>query len=438
MSRVLLLGLLIYALMLLGLATFQGELLALALPLTLYLGAGLLFGPDSLQLEAERNISPQRITQDKPINVRLRVTNRGGHQEIAFIQDPLPEGLEIVAGANSLLTELPPGGELELNYTLIGLRGLYQFNALQAHASDLLGVHQHRQTVPSPGEAFVLPNTPRLKRVSLRSWGTRIYTGSIPARRGGPGVEFFGVRNYQPGDPLRWINWKASARQGDNYFSNEFEQERITDVHLVLDARKRSNPASPQGTREGNTQGSLFESSVQACAALAQALLRDGNRVGLLIYGRFLDWTYPGYGKVQQERILRALARARAGESMVFDRLEYLPTRLLPIRSQMILISPLVNDDLPILIRLRARGYRLMLVSPDPVRFVARNLRRSADENLGLRVATLERSLMLKRLVHAGLQVIDWDVSSTLEQAVLLLLKRPAPPLLVPQPWPSI
>jgi uncharacterized protein (DUF58 family) len=65
-----------------------------------------------------------------------------------------------------------------------------------------------------------------------------------------------------------------------------------------------------------------------AAAALVDTFLTAGNRVGLLLYSQYLSWTFPGYGKIQRERILQALARAEVGDSQVFSDLMYLPARL--------------------------------------------------------------------------------------------------------------
>ena len=43
--------------------------------------------------------------------------------------------------------------------------------------------------------------------------------------------------------------------------------------------------------------------------------------MGLLIYGRMVEWTYPGYGKQQRARILAALSQAKPGEHAVFKEL---------------------------------------------------------------------------------------------------------------------
>jgi uncharacterized protein (DUF58 family) len=229
-------------------------------------------------------------------------------------------------------------------------------------------------------------------------------------------VEFFGVREYQPGDPLRWVNNRASARHPQTLFINEFEQERVADVGLILDARQQSDARSPEGL--------LFEHSVRATATLADTFLSVGNRVGLFIYGRSLDWTFPGYGKAQRERILRALARAQQGGGHVFEKLEHLPTRLFPARSQLVLISPLLNEDADLLITLRARGYRLLVISPDPITFERKGLNESPEVELATRFARLERELLLTRLRQADIRVVDWPVDIPFSRAAHTALSR--------------
>jgi uncharacterized protein (DUF58 family) len=234
---------------------------------------------------------------------------------------------------------------------------------------------------------------------------------------GGRGVEFFGVREYQSGDPPRLINWRASARHTATLYSNEYEQERVADVGIVLDGRMKTNLLG-----KGH---SLFEYSVLACAALADALLTQGNRVGLLNYGRYLQWTFPGYGRVQRERIVQALASAEIGGSSVFSGLEHLPTRLFPAHSQIILVSSLQMEDHNVLVQLRARGYQVMVVSPDPVTFELQNLTRDRSVELAGRLVRLERGLLLRRLQRAGIQVLDWDVSRPFDQVMKHRLGRP-------------
>jgi uncharacterized protein (DUF58 family) len=159
-------------------------------------------------------------------------------------------------------------------------------------------------------------------------------------------------------------------------------------------------------------------------ASLAERFLSDGNRVGLLVYGRVLDWTFPGYGKVQRERILRALASAQPGDSQVFERFENLPTRFFPAQSQLVLVSPLCMDDLPMLIRLRARGYQLLVVRPDPVSMELALLGQQPGVDLAARIVRLERTLLQRKLQQAGIQVVDWRVDQPFDQVIHASLGR--------------
>jgi len=168
---------------------------------------------------------------------------------------------------------------------------------------------------------------------------------------------------------------------------------------------------------------------VLAAASLADAFLTQGNRVGLLSCGRFLNWTLPGYGKIQRERILQALANARVGESLVFDGLEHIPVRFFPAHSQVVLVSPLDAGDYNVLVQLRARGYQVMVISPDPVSFELSYLKDRPSVELAGRVVRLERNLLLKKLQSASVQVLDWNVAQPFDQVIKRRL-GPPPPLL--------
>lgn len=410
MRRFLLLALLTYGLLLLGLAAVSREWLALALPLAIYLVASLALGPETPRLQVTRTLGTHRVSQDVPVTVRVTVINQGDPIEELWVEDLLPEGLEISGGQAHTLGPVSRGASIEFHYTISGRRGDYVWQGLSVIASDALGLFRRRRALSLSDRLLVLPGAFPLRQLRIRPQRTHGFAGPVPAQLGGPGVEFYGVREYHAGDPLRWINWRASARHPRALFTSEFEQERIADVGLILDARRRSD------LRVGDR--SLLEQSIRATASLANAFLEDGDRVGLLIYGWFLDWTFPGYGKVQSERILRSLARTRAGDSIVFETLDYLPVRFFPARSQIVVVSPLFGDDVPTLIRLRARGYSVLLVSPDPIAFEASDIPASEEAALAVRIACLERALHIRALRRAGIQVVDWAVDKPLAHAM--------------------
>ena len=416
MYRSIFLSTLVYGLLLAGLITLRGELIALAIPFVLYLLYGFWNGLDTLNLQIERKLSRDRITPDSESIMTLTVTNRGADIEELSLEDRISPYLTVRLGSTRHLIRLPKGSSHTFTYTVAGARGSYPFESIYATATESFGLIRREQTIQSNERLFIFPEFRRLKHVSIRPRRTRVYAGSIPARVGGTGIEFFGVREYQFGDSPRTINWRVSARHDENLYSNEYQQERVADVGIVLDARTRANLFH-------NSQ-SIFEYSVTATAALSDAFLNQGNRVGLLVYGSYLGWTLPGYGKIQRERIMQALAHAEVGVSSVFAGLEHLSPHMFPSESQIVLVSSLVNDDLNILVQLRGRGYQIMVISPDPVKFELGCLPSSPQADLAARIVRVERDLLIRRLERAGIQVIGWDVSIPLDQAVGSLLMR--------------
>ena len=88
------------------------------------------------------------------------------------------------------------------------------------------------------------------------------------------------------------------------------------------------------------------------------------------------------------------------------------------------MVSPLSNSDLPVLFQLRALGYSLLVVSPDPVSFEARLYPKEEVIRVATRLANLERVLLLHKLQRGGIQTVDWDVSRSFDQVAYAILGR--------------
>ncbi len=417
MNRVISLSVLAFGLILLGLGIMNSNFLVLALPVVVYVLTGLIYGPHSPQISAERSFSARRVAPGMAVTVKVTLTNLGEKLEQVWVKDALPAGLEKLSGTMGCLVSLEAGERKSFEYAVRAQRGSYRFAALQAFTSDILGLVRRTLPLNLGGTVAVLPDLRRIPTIPLHPQQTRGYPGTIPARLGGTGIAFFGVREYQVGDSMHQVNWRASARHPHMLYSNDFEQERAADVGLILDCRRESYLAT---AREN-----MFEHAVIATASLAQSFLNEGNRVGLVQYGQYVAWTFPGYGKIQRERIMAALAQATPGISLV-DHLEHLPVRFFPPRSQIILVSPIQNKDLEVLFNFRSRGYALMVISPNPIAFELANLPNRAAVRMAGRIARLERAVLLSQLQQANIRVLDWDVRMPFEQAVLSLRRGSA------------
>src|SRR5690606_26167852 len=117
-----------------------------------------------------------------------------------------------------------------------------------------------------------------------------------------------------------------------------------------------------------------------------------------------------------------ALGAARTGHNFALESLGYLPTRFFPSGSQIIMVSPLMNTDVPAFMQLRACGYEVLVISPDPVDFEARAL--GVDGGPAWRIARVERALLLRKLQRMGIRVLDWQVSRAFEPLVRSTLNR--------------
>jgi uncharacterized protein (DUF58 family) len=409
-----------------GLALRRGDIMALVLPLWLWTLAGASPLP-ALTLEARRALSRAQAQGGEPVTVTVEVENKSVRPIVAELYDRPPAGLQVVEGSTALQVALAPGERACLEYTVTAHRGLFQFESILTRAGDPWGFRILEQALSCPARLAVLPAVEDLEAADLeiRPRRTRVYAGIIPARAGGTGIEYFGSRPYRPGDELRRLNWKATARR-DEPVTDEFEQERAADVAIILDARRVADVCA------GGEK--LFEHSARAAASLARYFLRQGNRVGLLRYGEHLDWTFPGFGRRQEEKILEALTRARQGDSLVFQELERLPVWLFPAGSQIVLISPVRRKDVPVIRYLRARDWRVLVVSPDPIAFELHRWGNRAPAGqrgtweTAVRLARLERSALLDKLRRVGVRVVDWDVRGSLTQA-LRCARRPVPPM---------
>ena len=418
MPRILVLTLVLSVTLIAGLAAVNGQVLALAVPLVVLLAASFLWRPEDLDTEVERVLALDRARPHEEVSLTLSLKDSSGTLEEILVIMPMPEGLTLTKGRQEFLAPFESGPQINVPLAVQGPRGYYVMPPLELESKDPFGLISQRTIRNAPERLFVLPNGVATTPLDIRVRRTRVYPGLIPARKGGAGVEFYGLREYQYGDDWRWLNHRVNARQESDLFVNEFELERAIDSGLLLDVRTSTNLL-------GRDQ-SLLEYSIQATATLAEALLSYGNRVGLYIFGGPINWTFPGSGKKQYEKILRSLASASVEASQLFRRLDHLPVRLFPSRCLLIMISPLSPEDLTSLLALRAKGYQLIVIIPDPISFEMRVLGESPDLELARRLATLERRHLLNSLARGGVQICEWDVEQPLPEVIQRAFGRPS------------
>lgn len=412
-------SLVIIGLLIAAMITRDGDLIWMAAPFLVFLGMGVLKAPrlETLSISASREINQAREGGKVTLRNRVKVLNRSPHDVHLFIEDIIMPGMKILDGETSSWVTLHPDETVELNYSPVSNRGIYEWQSVRVIACDPLDLIEQKMTLSASGSAQIRPEVRKFKSIPLRPRSTLHSPGSIPARLGGSGTDFYGVREYQPGDPLRSLDWRMTARHPFKIFTKEFEQEEIADIGLILDAR--------QNTELRVENSSLFEHGVTAAASLAEMFLHQGHRLSLLIFGRKMSIVYPGYGKTQLNRIMSCLSKARIEtEGRAAAHIDFLPVRMFPNRALIIVISPLISGDDVLYKRLRAYGYQALLISPDPIHFASGIFPQDLNSQLAIRTARIERQLRLNSISLLRVPVIDWQVDQPLYPLVRNALTR--------------
>ncbi len=392
---------------LLALALILGDwqLAVMVLPVaSLFFLTNLWGFPEKVEVELERRIVPSESFGDENILVEALVRNNSrAVLENVEVHETLPQTIIPAKGTNRLNVKLQPGEtvKLSLEFENPG-RGHYRIGPLTVRARDTLGLYLSEKKLEEDLLA-VMPRPERVRGTELRPRHLGPWPGTIPSRATGLGTEFYSLRGYVPGDDMKRVNWKASAR-ANRLILNEMEAERTTDVMLVLDTDVAFFEASEE---------ELFERSIRAAASMSSLLLRQGNRVGLILQGEERGVVPPGFGRRQERRILYMLAAAKPGRAVIPTGyvITLLARLMLPSRAQMVIISPLLETGIVDGIgQLVMAGYSVIVLSPsprDPETFG------SEAERLAFAITRLERANVLLA-VEKMCTLIQWPPGTRL------------------------
>jgi uncharacterized protein (DUF58 family) len=380
------------------------ELVALTAPFLLALCVGLaLATPPRLTVDVA--LDHDRALEGDEVTATVQLTASSPVDRLdVYVR--LPEGLELERGRNPVGLRLAAGETRDLELTLRAARwGGHVVGPTYLRAGDPLGLLTWELTAETRPEVRTYPREDVLRRV-IAPAETQVFTGNEVARTKGEGIEFADIRPWTPGDPLKRVNWRASARR-DSLWVNESHPERNTDVILFVDSFAEA--------RRGG-EGTL-DLAVRATATLADAYVRRRDRVGLIGFGGILRWLVPGTGVVQLYRIIDALLDTQIVLSYYWKEIDVIPPRTLPPNALVIGLSPLLDPrSVGALLNLRARGFDLAVVDVSPVPFTHRPSR--GLDAIAYDVWQLRRDALRHRLQRAGVAVVEWDASLPL-QAIL-------------------
>jgi uncharacterized protein (DUF58 family) len=375
-----------------ALVTGHADLAILATPFVVFVAVALAGG--AVSLHGELRLERDRVLEGNQLRATLAVGNRGAS---ARVDVHLPTVERLDAHPARIGFWLPRGAQREVRFEITARRwGIHDAGPAVADARGRLGALSLHGPLGDVAELRVFAGAGRLRRI-IAPLRTRPVLGSQLSRELGEGIEFADLRPLMPGDRVRSINWRATARRRTPYV-NVQHPEHSSDIVLFLDTFAEAELAE-EGT---------LDAAVRAAAALASAYLARRDRVALVSIGGALSWVTGSPGTRQLYRIIDALFSSSVKPSFRWKDVTHVPRRLLPAGALVIALTPLLDERaIAALLDLRARGYDVVVIEISPVRATLRRDARSQAP--ALRIWRLQRDTVRARFETLGIPVARWE-----------------------------
>ena len=386
-----------------ALVTGRPELAALAAPFAAVLVVGLSLAEEP-DVQATMELERERQVQGESVAAELVLRSERPVARLEVLLD-LPYGL-VDEAPNPQLLSLRGDEPQTSEHTLRCERwGAHIADSLVVRVQDRFGLVVHERTIEGRLPLKVYPHGESLRRL-LRPLETQALIGNQVPRSRGEGIEFADLRPFEPGDRVRRVNWRATARRGTPWVT-ETHPERNADVVIFLDTFLEARLGG-EGT---------LDQAVSGAASLVRHYLAERDRVGLVAFGGVLNWLTVSSGVVQLYRVLDSLLDAEIFLSYAWRELDLLPRRTLPSKGLVLALSPLLDERaVRALLDLRARGFDLAVIEISPVPFAPPGGR--GLEDLAWRLWLLRREALRSRYRRLGVPVVEWRAGEPLEAAL--------------------
>lgn len=362
--------------------------------------------PGSAQLRATREHEPiLSVGAANPVTVNIAY---GGAAVMAVVRDEFPPEMESSHQAETMRL---PG---VLRYSLTPLsRGERRFGRTVVRVSGRRGLGFRQTALGGEGTVHVDADISAVRAYdALARRGRLAELGVRAQRRSGEGTEFERVRDAVPDDPMRSINWMATARTG-RLMAVELIPERAQPVIVCID----------HGRLMGVGAGGLtkLDHAINAALLLIHVVLRSGDRAGLLTFADQVSSALaPRAGRGQTRRFIEAVRPLRAGETEADydDALTYL-SRWQRRRALVAIFTDVLDPDQGAALirqctRLRRHHLPLVITIRDPAIDTAAS-RPPAAEPSAVYERAIASSLLADReetlhiLRRSGVETIDAD-----------------------------
>jgi uncharacterized protein (DUF58 family) len=238
-------------------------------------------------------------------------------------------------------------------------RGVFDFGPVAVSSGDIFGFRSRRMDVDHRHTLVVYPKIVPLEKLPLRparptgDWGTKRTLTDNP-------FKLMGARSYVPGDSVRHIHWKTSARRGSLH-TKVFDPSASQQLLICLNNQTLDR-------HYGGVLVDELETAIVAAASLAHAALEAAHPIGFVSNGSLRD--AEGLARLpasrhaaQEQRLLEMLAQLTYFTGMPFEDLLRAETAHLPFGTTVIAITTLITDAiLTELLNMKRKGYPVAVV----------------------------------------------------------------------------
>lgn len=268
-------------------------------------GAGLLLVmvADVFTLPRRGRITGQRSLPGRfALGVGSAVTLTVTHTARRTLTLEVFDGIPTAAEAEGLPHEvsIPPGEFAAISYEARFVRrGQHMFTPAHVLVHSALGLWKRLHFIAGESQTRAYPNYEPVVRFALLAMANRVeQMGIVKRRRMGGSLDFHQLRDYQDGDVLSRIDWKATSRRS-TLVSRDFEETRNQTILLVPDCGRRMRAL------DGGL--SQFDHCLNAMLLIAFIALRQGDEVGVAGFGGVQRWLPPVKGAHSMPKLLNHL-----------------------------------------------------------------------------------------------------------------------------------
>ncbi|MGD9721913.1 MAG: DUF58 domain-containing protein [Pirellulales bacterium] len=202
------------------------------------------------RFRVERQL-PKVLRADQRLAVDVPLTNLRRWLRIwsIVVEDRLTraDSAELEASRVGVFFPAVAGGETQraVYHGYLPQRGRYLFGPLRVSTTFPLGLVRHSILVDDQQTLLVHPKLGKLTHDWTKVARQAVAGGQAVQRRGAMQAEFYGLRDWRPGDNRRWIHWRSSARRG-TLVVRQFEEHRSRDLALLVDLWQPPDPSDAQ------------------------------------------------------------------------------------------------------------------------------------------------------------------------------------------------